>query len=333
MRTRSGGRGPGAGVDTARLSAILFLAFWWSGLPAGAAKDVKRETREIKGVVLQVEPARIALQSKNGENITLTTFEDYSDRVSIGAEVTARYYPQDNGPGVLKSLDYPAESLFVPVGEIQRRVHRLILLPQSEVSDADGFYDVVREYLHTNFGWYIAPQYLAAEVSRKAQAASSMMDATDPKTGSFDVNKYLNTSPGVIPTVAAQTRSDAVLQVDIVQVQAPVSRMIASWDGVDEPVSGRGMRTLAKFSMFSHHGEVAAATVELKLWDAKGKLLWRNRRGLALLQVLQGTNRLRDRSLTEYLNDMQAVQAWLGETFKSVGPAMYESSAPKGSKP
>lgn len=314
--------------------AILVLLLSCSGLAtASPTKTVKRETREIKGVVLEVQPTRITLQSK-GESVTLTAFDDYTDRLATGAEVTAWYYPQDSGPGVLKALDYPPESLFVPVGEIQNRVHRLALVPQSQIPDADGLYDVIRDYLQTNFGWYVAPKYLVAEVTRKAQRAGSILDATDAKTGSLDLSKYLNKSQSMMPSLAAQTRSDAVLEVEVVQVEAQVRRLVAAWDGVEQPVAGTATRTLAKFSVMPHRGKVSAATVELKLFDAKGKLLWRNRRGLAVLQVLAGVgNHLRDRPLPEFLNDTPAVQTWLSETFKSVGPVAYGSSGSKPSNP
>ena len=287
---------------------------------AGPSKTVKRETREIRGVVLEVQPTRISLQSKDGQSITLTTFDDYTERVATGAEVTAYYYPEDSGPGVLKSLESPPDMLFVPVGEIQNRVHRLALLPQSQVQDADGLYDVIRDYLHTNFRWYVAPPYLVAEATKKAQKAGSILDATDAKTGSLDLSKYLGKSQSVLPSLAAQTRSDAVLEVEVVQVEAPVRRLVAAWDGVEQPVAGQATRTLAKISVMPHRGQVSAATVELKLFDAKGRLLWRNRRGLAVLQVLAGGNRLRDRPISEFLGDTPAVQAWLSETFNSVGP-------------
>ena len=295
---------------------------------AGPSKAVKRETRELRGVVLQVEPTRLTLQSKTGENVVLTTLDDYTQRVSVGSEVTALYYPQDTGPGLLKSLDYPGETLFVPVGEIQRRVHRLVLMQQSELADADVLYDAIRDYLHGNFGWYVAPKYLAAEVTKKAERAGSILDATDTKTGNIDFSKYLGKSQGIIPTLASQTRSDGVLQVDVIEVQAPVRRLIATWDGIDQPVAGNGMRTMARISVLPHRGEVSASTVELKLWNAKGELLWRNRRGLAVLQVLAGGNHLRDRSLPEFFNDTQAVQSWLDETFKSIGPEVESTSKP-----
>jgi hypothetical protein len=315
------------------MCAVLLVSSSWAG-EAASSKGSKRETREIKGLVLQVEPTRIILQSRDGQSVTLTTFDDYTERVTTGTQVTAWYYPQDAGPDVLKSLDYPPESLFVPVGEIQNRVHRIVLLPRSDVPDADGLYDAIRDYLHANFGWYVAPQYLAAEVTRKAQRAGSILDATDPKTGRLDLAKYLNKAQGVIPALASGTRSDAVLEIEVVQVKAPVKRLVASWDGVEQPVAGPGMRTVAKFSVLPQRGEVSAATVELKLWDARGKLLWRNRRGLALLQVLAGMgNRLRDRPLPEFLMNTQPVQAWLAAAFKSVGPLTYDSSTSKPEAP
>ena len=292
---------------------------------AAAARGSKHDARQVKGLVVAVEPAHITLQSSGGESVVLTTFEDYTDRVGIGAQVTAWYYPQDNGEKVLKSLDYPPESLFVPVGEIERHVHRIILLPSSEVPDADGLYDSMRGYLQSALGWYVAPQYLAEEIRKQAAGSGSVLDAMDPATGGFDISTYLKKSEGVIPRVASESRSDAVLEVHVVEVQAPVSRMVASWDGVEQPVAGSGMRTLAKLSAFSHKGELPAATVELKLWDAKGRLLWRSRRGLALLEVMAGKE-LRQRPLTEFLSDPRAVQDWLAGAFKSLGPGASKPS-------
>jgi len=304
-----------------RLSDPVALA---DSHPAG-----KHETRELAGFVLGVESNRITLRLSDGQAVTLITFEDYRERVSIGAKVRAWYYPQDNSDGVLKSLDCPAETLFVPVGEIERRVHRIVLLSSSQVPDADALFESLREYLHSTIGWFVAPQYLANEVRKRAADGSSTLDAMDA-SGHFDLARYLGEAQGPIPLIASQTRSDAVLEVNVSQVQAPVSRMIATWDGVEESVSGPTVRTLAKFSMFSHKGEVPAATVELKLWDAKGKLLWRNRRGLAVLEVLTGkSNRLRERPLPEFLMNTQAVQLWLAATFKSIGPNPTPS-APSG---
>jgi hypothetical protein len=280
----------------------------------------KHETREVTGVVVGVEANRISLRTADGRTVTLTTFEDYRERVTIGAKVRGSYYPQDNGDNVLKSLDYPSTSLFAPVGDIQSQVRRVVLMPSSEVPGADGLFENMRQYLHTALGWYVAPEYLADEVRKSAAHGSSTLDAMDPGSGNFDLSKYLGESQGIIPQMASQTRSDVVLEVNVSQVQAPVNRMVASWDGVEESVSGPATRTLAKFTLFSHKGEVPAATVELKLWDAKGKLLWSNRRGLAVLEVLEGkSNHVRERPLPEFLMNTQAVQAWMAATFKSMG--------------
>jgi hypothetical protein len=303
---------------------------WTLAVPASAAaprvaeadrKAQKHETRKEAGLVTDIEAGQITMQSKDGTTLVLTTFEDYRDRVTVGSQVTAWYYPQDAGTAVLKSLDYPAEIMFVPVGEIARRVHRIVLLPNSQIDDADPLYDAVRDYLHGTLGWYIAPAYLGKEVRKLAQQSGSMLSAMDSRTGNFDMTAYLNKSESVIARVASETRSDAVLELNVIQVEAPVNRLEASWDGVNEPVAGTAVRTLAKFSMFSRRGDVPAATVELKLWDARGNLLWRNRRGLALLEVMNGKGtRLEERPLSVTLADTQRIQGWMAATFNSIGP-------------
>jgi hypothetical protein len=314
-----------AGLVTRTRPATVASARPLSGI---GRDEQKHETREVTGLVTDVRPQQITLQSKDGATLILATFEDYGDRVAVGSQVTASYYPQDAGKAVLKSLDYPPETLFVPVGEITRRVHRVILLPNSQVPDADALYDDIREYLHGTFGWYVAPSYLTDEVRKRAQQSHSMLDAMDSRTGNFDMSGYLSKTESVIPKVAAESRSDAVLELHVIQVQAPVARMVASWDGMDEPVTGGAMRALAKISMFPHRGEVTASTVELKLWDAKGTLLWRKRRGLALLEVLRGKgNRLEERPLSEALSDTERTQHWMQATFNLIGPQALSASS------
>jgi hypothetical protein len=68
--------------------------------------------------------------------------------------------------------------------------------------------------------------------------------------------------------------------------------------------------------------------VELKLWDAKGTLLWRKRRGLALLEVLRGKgNRLEERPLSEALSDTERTQHWMQATFNLIGPQALPASS------
>lgn len=269
--------------------------------------------------MIEVEPARLTLQSTDGRQVILISFEDYTDQVPIGAKVTAWYYPQDSGENVLKSLDYPAEGFFAPAEAIRQHYRKIIVLPGAGPPDTDDLYDGIREYLHASLGWYVAPAFLATEIRKQTERASSTLDAIDPATGRFDFGRYLGQTQAVIPRVASEARVDAVLQVDVKQVQATVIRFVASWDGVEEPLAGPGMRAFARFSLFSNKDEVPAATVVLKLWDAKGKLLWRNRRGLALLEVLAGKgNRLRERPLSEYLGTPRNLQAWLDGAFGSL---------------
>jgi hypothetical protein len=305
-------------------AGVLCLAFPARG---SARRAARHESSRVSGVVLKVEPAELTLQVA-GAPLILTTFEDYRDEVAVGSQVTAWYYPQDPGANVLKSLSYPPESFFVPVNEIGRRVRRTILLPNSDVPDADGLWDSIREYLQAHLGWYVAPAFLAAEIRQRAARASSTLDAIDPASGNFDLSRYLSKTDAVIPKVAAESRVDAVLEADIQQVQAPVNRLLASWDSTEEPLVGPAIRTLAKLSVVPRKGEVPAATVTLKLWDAQGKLLWRNRRGLALLEVLEGkSDRLRQRPLPEFLINAQAVQAWLDSVFKNMLPEAQTAGA------
>ena len=311
----------GAGLAVATMTA-------WAGaglmpcpravFPVSSAEPSRHKVRDVAGLVVAVKPGELTIESKSGQTIRLITYEDYSDRVAVGAEVTASYYPQESGEAVLKSLDGPAESLFVPVGQIEQHIHRVVMMTNYQVHGGDSLSGVLRDFLQSNLHWYVAPQYLADEVRRKAENSKAALEAIDPSTGDFDLESYLAHSRGLVESMASATRSDAVLEADLVTVQAPVSRLVASWDGVQEAVAGPGMRALAKLSLFSHRGEVQAATVELKLWDAQGKLLWRNRRGLALLQVLEGrSNNLRPRPLSEYLANTPAIQAWLDAVFHS----------------
>lgn len=308
--------------------AVAAAALLAVAIPALASKHSdQHDATEASGVLLKVEPNQLTVQAA-GAPLVLTTTEDYRDEVAVGSQVTASYYPQDNGVNVLKSLSYPAESFFIPVSEIAQRVHRTIVLPNSDVPDADLLWDSMRDYLQSRFGWYVAPAYLAEEVRRRTALSGSTLDAMDPGSGNFDLSRYLHKSKAVIPSVAAQARVDSVLEADLQQVEAPVSRLLASWDGAEEPLAGATIRTLAKFSVLPRKGEVPASTVTLKLWDAQGRLLWRNRRGLALLEVLEGkSSHLKQRPLPEFLFNGQVVQAWLDSVFQSIPPEAQTEKA------
>src|SRR5213079_742718 len=83
-------------------------------------------------------------------------------------------------------------------------------------------------------------------------------------------------------------RVDAVLDAHVVEVQARLNRLVASWDGVEEPVAGKGSKTIARLAPISPRSAVPATTVVFKLWDSHGNLLWTNRSGFAALAVREG---------------------------------------------
>jgi hypothetical protein len=179
--------------------------------------------------------------------------------------------------------------------------------------------------------------------ARRAPSENSTLDAIDPATGQFDMTHYLRAEAqptsnpqaqalasqppaedSLMTMLASETRVDAVLEVTVVEVQAPLSRLVAKWDGVEEPIAGKGSETIARLSLIPVRGAVPAATVVLKLWDSHGVLVWTNRTGLAVLAVREGLgDRLRERSLSEVLGNRAAMDKWLGRVF---APWLAESA-------
>ncbi len=271
---------------------------------------------KVSGVVSAVEPTQVSVRGSKGVEVTLLTEEDYTQKVAVGSKVTAWYFSKD-GANILQRFEYASQDASSPENQSRAQIRKIIILPSSTVGDADGVFDAIGKYLTSTYGWYVAPRVLAEEIRRRAGKPVSMLEAMDPKTGQFDMTKYLKGQPNLVGDLASETRVDAVLEVNIEQVMAKVHRMTASWDGVEEPVAGGKTRTFAKFSLSPAQGEVAASTVTLKLWDAEGKLLWSNRRGFAVLAVVEGGG-LRYRPLVEYLLDSATVQKWLAKTFSSL---------------
>ncbi len=228
--------------------------------------------------------------------------------------------------------DSSFDKLYVPAEQIRSAVHKVILLPESHVPEADKFFDAVTQYLSANFGWYVAPPVLADEIRKRTTTsfATSTLEAFDPNTGEFNMAKYLGGQAGLVQVIAAETRVNAVLQVEIDQAMAGVDHGIASWDGFDQSIRGEGSGGHHGLTRTRYSGEVAAASVVFKLWDSEGKLLWTNRRGLAVLGTLEGSGKYANlvyRPLSESLADSAGVEDWLSETFGSLmGP-------PSGRKP
>lgn len=295
----------------------------------------EKESRSIKvvGVVRQVESARVIIDVQDGAELTLTPLEDFTNKLVVGSKVTAWYYVQ-GGVKILERLESISEKVSLPPpptrsappppqvrsslppAGIRISIKKIILLPSSTVPDADGVFEAIEKFLETNLGWYVAPRALAEEIRSRTASSSSMLEAINPETGEFDMRGYLSGQGNLITKLASETRVDAVLEVSVEEVVAKINRMVAVWDGAEEVIGSKGPRAIAKLAIVPGKGHVSASTVVLKLWDARGNLLWNNRRGFAALGVQEGLGgKLRYRPLSEYLQDSAKVEKWLTSTF------------------
>jgi hypothetical protein len=248
--------------------------------------------------VTKVRAAYVTIRGDDGKEITLDTQEDFRQKVGVGSLVTAWYRPGGDEYD-LEWLDYPWENFFVASDEIRNRVKKVAILTSAQVPGAGDLFEAVAKYVQSHLGWNVAPPSPKADVPSRLGETNSTLDAIDPSTGEFDMSRYLGAGGSSVPKLMAETRSQAVLEVDVLAVQAKLKGKVAAWDGIEEPVGAA-----AKAS------EVPAATVALKLWGDHGKLLWSNSRGLAVLTVSDG-RKLRDRSLREALENPAGIEKWL----------------------
>src|SRR2546426_455978 len=189
-----------------RLSLFRLLAFAMVavlvllGVPgSGAARETRPNSTKVIGLATAVGPAQVTILSGDGREVTVTTREDFTQKVAVGSKVTAWYSVRD-GANVLDWMEYPRENFFVPAEQIRTRISKVIILPSSEVPDADGLFDAIADYLESSFDWYVAPRVLAEEIRDRAlklrPAATgaglprSTLDAINPSTGEFDISRY-----------------------------------------------------------------------------------------------------------------------------------------------
>src|SRR3989454_945614 len=189
-----------------RLSLFRLLAFAMVavlvllGVPgSGAARETRPNSTKVIGLATAVGPAQVTILSGGGREVTVTTREDFTQKVAVGSKVTAWYSVRD-GANVLDWMEYPRENFFVPAEQIRTRISKVIILPSSEVPDADGLFDAMSDYLDSTFDWYVAPRVLAEEIRDRAlklrPAATgaglprSTLDAINPSTGEFDISRY-----------------------------------------------------------------------------------------------------------------------------------------------
>ncbi len=323
----------GVGLQRSWIGWKLALA-WLGALAfcAPAATATSHEKKDIgdlrvNGYVTKVESSRITIMSMMGDGklLPLATQEDFTLKVAKGSKVTAWYVVQGDGY-VLKWLDYPLENAFTSAKSIRGRVRRAIILPSSGVAEADGLYDAITQFLETNLKWRFAPRALAEGIRRSNASTAATTEAASPSGTGTRPAPAASEPPNLMALIARETKVNAVLEVEVEQVEAPVSHSTAMWDGVEEPAgASKGLLTSARSLVAPAKDTVPAATVVFRLWDSRGKLMWSNRRGFALLAVREGKE-LQERPLTDVLRNGDNVDRWLELVFHSLLPGPRAAS-------
>lgn len=318
VREKRGGDRPLAWrASTVGLVGVLLLMGLCS---LAAAREKAPKPQVYKGRVTAIEPWQVTIQGRDGKELTLRPQEDFTEKLAVGAEVTATFIVKD-GANVLQFLDYPLENFFGPPESIRAQVKKIAILPTSDVPGGDALVDVVSKYLGSKVGWFVAPRVLAEELRARSTKTPSTLSLIDPKTGEVDLGSYARQHQELIKRLASETSVDAVLEATVESVMATFQDAVASWDGVSEGVATNKARFLSLLSATGENGEVPAATLVLKLRDGEGKLLWCNRRGFSVLAIHVGFgNKFRDRPIAEVLQDTADVERWLGEVFSSFLP-------------
>lgn len=317
----------------ARLLCLLavgaVVVCWPGGLKAAGNS---RKPLKIRGILTQVKPTRLTVRDNKGNDVTIQPKEDFTEKVAVGAEVTAWYYPGDP-VNELQWLEYPSESAFVSPSQFLGQIKKIILLPNSSAGNADGLYDAVEGFLQSHMGWFVAHRMLAEEIQQRSQKAKSTLDVIDPATGNVDLTRYATAHDKLIQKIAEMTRVDAVLEADVEQVQVNFRSQVATWDGAQQLVSSKTSRTLTLLTAIPVDGHVPAATAVFKLWDAQGRLLWTHRRGFCVLALEQGIGtKFRDRPISEAVQDTERVEKWLNLVFGSWLPAQSNAHAASSRK-
>jgi hypothetical protein len=277
---------------------------------------------QVYGYVTRVERNRITIMSLMGDakQLPLTTEEDFTEKVAKGSKVTA-WYSEQGGTYTLKWLEYPLENSFTSSRSIRGRVRKAIILPNSSVPNAEPLYDATTQFLERNLKWRFASRALVADIRQAKTSTASNAEVVSSSNGQGNPTQAAKDQTGLIPLIARETKVNAVLEIVVEKVAADVKRSVAVWDGVEEPIGApKGLLASAKSVVSPQKDTVPAATVVFKLWDSRGKLMWSNRQGFALLALREGKE-LRERSLTEVFQNNENVQRWLEMAFRSILPA------------
>ena len=309
---------------------ILVAVGFGAGCLVGAQKT-GHVGFKVEGYATIVTPDTITIfDTKKNDIIEIKTRKDYTSLVGIAAPVTA-WYTVQNGVNHLEDIQYPTQSgNFLPAYQIRDSIKRIIILPQVEgVDDADGLISAISKYLADNAGWFVAPPALAEEVARRTKARESALDAVNPETGEVDMDRYLEPQRELMSTVAGDTHSDAVLQVRVLKVKAGVHGGVASWDDMTEPVASGKARFLTPWEGVASKGWVYAATADMMLWSQTGRLLWKRRRGFAVLGIQSGFGgNYHQRPLSEVYKDSGEMHHWLVDTLGQLVPPTAPAVTP-----
>jgi len=308
---------------------VVWTMALWALVTNGAPREKKEAgASSVYGYVTKVESNRITIMSLMGDGkvLPLATQEDFTEKVAKGSRVTAWYSGQGD-TYTLKWLEYPLENSFTSSRSIRSRVRRAIILPNSSVPDADSLYDASEQFLEVNLKWRFARRALAEDVRPGNIKTASPAEVVNPPDAQGDPVPVTKDERDLIPLIARKAQVNAVLEIGVEQLEANVRRSVAAWDGVEEPVrASKGLLASATPVVASQKDTVPAATVVFRLWDSRGKLMWSNRRGFALLALREGKE-LRERPLTEVFQNTENVQRWLEMVFRSILPPSNFSPA------
>ena len=278
----------------------------------------------MEGYATVVSAGSINVVNKKGQVIEIRTDRDYTSLVAIAAPVTV-WYTTEGGVNRLEDIAYPASGSFVPANAVGFGIKRVIVLPQvTDVENGEGLVTAISAYLTEHAGWYVAPPELGKEAMERHKDWITAPSAADAQA---DPQKDLQAQSRRVKVLAAETRSDAVLEARIVKVKAKVHGSVASWDGITEPVASRATRYLSPLGPLAGEESVPAATADLSLWNRDGKLLWKKQRGFAVLAVESGLGATHhDRPLTEVYANHEAMQRWLATTLSDLAPPRPNAS-------
>lgn len=292
-----------------------------------AAAEKRPKPRKVEGVLTAVEAERITIRDKKGREVSIQPSEDLRENVAVGSEATARYF----SVGEVNKLDwlyYPPESSFVPTRDFIPRIKRIILLPSSAAGDAGPLYGAIENFLRTNFHMIASHRMLAEEIRYRLEKPNSTAPVVDPAKGDADLERASELHRELIRRIASETRADAVLETHIELVEVKLNNQTAYWDDVREPIASKTARAISLISPFPIHGHVPASTAVLRLWDAQGNLLWRQRRGFCVLALQVGIgDKFRERPISEAVENTEGMEAWLKLVFGSWLEARSETQA------